>query len=246
MTQPAAPIAILAGGLATRLRPLTETIPKSLLDVQGEAFIGRQLELLKASGLHRVVICAGHLGEMIRDHVGDGARYGLEVAYSFDGCQLLGTAGALRNARHLLGDRFQVIYGDSYLTCDYLAIQAAMAQSGRKALMTVYRNEGQYDTSNIEYADGEILAYSKTHRTDRMHHIDYGLGVIDAAVLDAVPDDRPCDLANLYAELLAQRQLAAYEVPGRFYEIGSVQGLDEMRDYFSAPHRLSKPSEPRP
>ena len=100
-----------------------------------------------------------------------------------------------------------------------------MARSGRKALMTVYRNEGQYDASNVEYAAGEILAYSKTHRTDRMHHIDYGLGVFDAAALDAVPDGQPCDLAHLYAELLSQRQLAAYEVPGRFYEIGSVQGL---------------------
>ena len=233
MTQAVAPVAILAGGLATRLRPLTETIPKSLIDIGGEPFIAHQLRLLKASGLTRVVICAGYLGEMIREYVGDGARFDLEVQYSFDGPQLLGTAGALRNARHLLGDCFQVVYGDSYLVCDYLAIQATLSQSGRKALMTIYRNEGRYDASNVEYAAGEILAYDKEHRTPRMSYIDYGLGVFVASALDAVPENKPSSLADLYAALLAQGQLAAYEVGSRFYEIGSIAGLEEIRRFLA-------------
>lgn len=233
MTQPVAPVAILAGGLATRLRPLTETIPKSLVEVDGEPFVGHQLRLLKSAGLRRVVICAGYLGGMIRQYVGDGARFGLEVQYSFDGPQLLGTAGALRNARHLLGDRFQVVYGDSYLACDYLDVQAAFDRSGRKALMTIYRNEGRYDSSNVEYAAGEIVAYDKEHRTGRMSYIDYGLGVLSTSALDAVPEDRPYSLAGLYADLLSQGQLAAYEVASRFYEIGSIAGLEETRKFLS-------------
>jgi len=231
MTHIESPIAILAGGLATRLRPLTETVPKSLIEINGEPFIAHQLRLLRSAGIARVVLCAGYLGEMIRDYVGDGAGFGLRVDYSFDGPQLLGTAGALRRARPLLGDRFLVVYGDSYLPCDYRAVDAAMTRSGRKALMTVYRNEGQFDTSNVEFADGEILAYSKKHRTDRMRYIDYGLGSLCTSALDAVPDGKPCDLADLYADLLAQGQLAAFEIGTRFYEIGSRAGIEEIEKY---------------
>jgi len=222
-----APIAILAGGLATRLRPLTETIPKSLIDINGQPFISHQLRLLKSAGLQQVVVCAGYLGEMIAEQTGNGSQFGLNVVYSFDGPRLLGTAGALRNARQHLGDAFQVIYGDSYLTCDYLAVQAAFARSGRKGLMTVYHNQGHYDTSNIEFADGQIVAYDKKNRTERMHHIDYGLGMLQTSVLEAIPDGQPCDLAELYADLLAQGQLAAFEVADRFYEIGSLAGIEE-------------------
>jgi NDP-sugar pyrophosphorylase family protein len=233
MTQPVVPMAILAGGLATRLRPLTETIPKSLVDVNGEPFVAHQLRLLKSAGLTRVVICAGYLGEMIQQYVGDGAHFGVEVQYSFDGPHLLGTAGSLRKARRLLGDCFQVMYGDSYLACDYLAVQAAFVRAGRKALMTVYRNEGQYDSSNVEYVAGEIAAYDKKHRTQRMNHIDYGLGVFYASALDGVPEDQTSSLADLYADLLSQGQLAAYEVASRFYEIGSIAGLEETRKFLS-------------
>lgn len=245
MTQPTMPMAILAGGLATRLRPLTETIPKSMIDVGGEPFIGHQLRLLRWAGFARVVICAGYLGEMIQQYIGDGTQFGLEVAYSFDGPRLLGTAGALRAARHLLGDCFQVIYGDSYLTCDYLAVQAAFQQAGRQALMTVYRNEGRFDTSNVEYADGQIVAYDKKHRTPRMSHIDYGLGVLRASALDTIPEDQPVSLADLYADLLSRGQLAAYEVAERFYEIGSMAGLEETRQYLSGRDQQTALGAPR-
>ena len=228
MTQIECPVAILAGGLATRLRPLTETVPKSLIEINGEPFIAHQLRLLRSSGLRQVVLCIGYLGEMVQDYVGDGARFGLHVEYSFDGPKLLGTAGALRRARHLLGSRFLVVYGDSYLPCDYRAVEAAAVRSGRKALMTVYRNEGQFDSSNVEYADGRIVAYDKRNRTERMQYIDYGLGWLLTSVLDALPEGQSCDLADLYAELLSQDQLAAYEVATRFYEIGSVSGIEEI------------------
>ena len=188
-----------------------------------------QLRLLKSAGLKTVVVCAGYLGEMIRDAIGDGSRFGLEVLYSFDGPRLLGTAGALGKARPLLGERFQVLYGDSYLPCDYLAIQDAFARSGRQGMMTVYQNEGQYDSSNVEFADGEILVYDKKRRTGRMRYIDYGLGVFQAAVLDMIPDGQPFDLADVYSELLTRGELAAYEVADRFYEIGSSAGLEEMQ-----------------
>ena len=113
------PVAILAGGLATRLRPVTEDTPKALLDVAGKPFVVRQLEYLRQQGIVRVVLCVGYLGEQIRAVVGDGSALGLEVLYSWDGPQLLGTGGALRHALSALGEQFMVLYGDSYLPIDF-------------------------------------------------------------------------------------------------------------------------------
>jgi NDP-sugar pyrophosphorylase family protein len=220
---------ILAGGLATRLLPLTETVPKSLLDVGGEPFIAHQLRLLRARGVDHVVLCVGHLGGMIQDAVGDGSRFGVRVDYSFDGPRLLGTAGAVKRALPLLADPFFTLYGDSYLDCDYRAVAETFQRSGALGLMTVFRNEGRWDTSNVEYDGGRVLAYDKIHRTERMRHIDWGLGVFSHAAFASVPDGEVYDLASVYQRVLAAGELAAFEVDRRFYEIGSLAGIAEMR-----------------
>jgi NDP-sugar pyrophosphorylase family protein len=227
-------VAILAGGLATRLRPVTEKIPKSLLDVNGEPFIAHQLRLLQANGVRRVVVCAGFLGEMIRDVIGDGRAFGVKVEYAFDGPVLLGTAGAIKNALPLLGDAFFVLYGDSYLVCDYASVAREFQASRKLALMTLFRNGGKWDTSNVEFIDGRILAYSKKNRTLRMEFIDYGLGAFSAKALDRIPAGQARDLADLYEELLAEGQLAGMEVSQRFYEIGSAEGLEETARFLAS------------
>lgn len=227
------PVAILAGGLAKRLQPVTETIPKALVDVNGEPFIAHQLRLLHINGVDRVVVCAGYLGEMIQDCVGDGGRFGLQVEFSFDGPWLLGTAGAVKQALPLLGEAFFVLYGDTYLSCDYRAVQTEFERSGRLALMTVFQNENRWDKSNVEFVNGRILAYDKERRTPRMQHIDYGLGVFNHSAFEIVPRDQPYDLARLYHSLLTQGQLAAYEVDQRFYEIGTFEGLEETRRHLA-------------
>jgi NDP-sugar pyrophosphorylase family protein len=232
-------VAILAGGLATRLRPLTETVPKSLLQVNGEPFAVHQLRLLQSKGIRRVVFCVAHLGELIQSAIGDGTALGLQVDYSFDGPALRGTAGAIRNALPKLGDPFFVMYGDSYLPCDYAAIArkfetASTRSRGVLGMMTVFRNEGKWDTSNVEFEAGEIVAYSKTDRTPRMRYIDYGLGVFRAEAFQSLPAGKACDLAELYADLLRRKQLAAFEVRERFYEIGSPAGLRETADFLAA------------
>lgn len=232
------PVAILAGGVATRLRPLTQTIPKALVDVNGEPFIAHQLRLLRAHGMERVIVCTGYLGEMIQDYVGDGGRFGLHVRFSCDGPRLLGTGGAIKKALPLLGDAFFVLYGDTYLPCEYRAAQITFEKSGRLALMTVFRNDGRWDRSNVECVDGEILAYDKQNRTSHMHHIDYGLGIFRRSAFANVPDDQPYDLATLYQDLLACGELAAHESDQRFYEIGSLEGLEETRHYLAAHSHL--------
>jgi len=227
-------VAILAGGLATRLRPLTETVPKSLLEVNGEPFVVHQLRLLQAKGVRRVVLCVGHLGELVQRVIGDGSAFGLQIDYSFDGPTLLGTAGAVRNALPKLGECFFVMYGDSYLPCDYTAIARNFVSAGVLAMMTVFRNEGKWDTSNVEFEAGEILAYSKTNRSPRMRYIDYGLGVFRAEAFHNLPAEKPCDLTALYMDLLQRKQLAAFEVKERFYEIGSPEGLQETAEFLAA------------
>ncbi len=231
------PVAILAGGLATRLGSLTEAIPKSLIPIDGVPFVAHQLRLLKKNGIQHVILCVGHLGGMIEKTVGDGSSYGVKVDYSYDGAALQGTAGAIRTALPKLGESFFVMYGDSYLACDYPAIEREFLRSNRLGLMTVFRNNGQWDTSNVEFADGRILAYSKKNRTPRMQYIDYGLGVFRA---QAFARSSASDLADVYADLLRTGELAAVEVHERFYEIGSPAGLKEMTAFLSQPGDAQK------
>jgi NDP-sugar pyrophosphorylase family protein len=220
-------VALLAGGLATRLRPLTGQTPKAMLEVAGEPFVAHQLRLLRREGVSHVVLCVGYLGEQIADFVGDGSQFGLRVDYKPDGPRLLGTGGALRAAIDLLGDEFLVMYGDSWLDIPYAPVVEAFRDSGAPALMTVFRNEGQWDSSNVWFEDGRIRLYDKRKRLAEMHHIDWGLGMVRADALAAQPVDAPFDLADVYSELSRSGQLAGYEVKTRFYEIGSVEGLRE-------------------
>jgi len=232
------PVAILAGGLATRLGPITETIPKALIDVAGKPFVVHQLELLRAHGVTRVVLCVAHLAEQIEAVLGSGRELGLEIAYSHDagqdGGKLLGTGGALRRALPLLGDRFLVLYGDSYLLCNYAEVAGAFDRSGKLGLMTVFCNDGRYDASNVVYRDGRIVCYDKRDKSSAMTHIDYGLGAFRAEALVGYPTDGRLDLAAVYQQLLARDQLAGYEVTERFYEIGSPEGLAETRALLAA------------
>ena len=222
------PVAILAGGLASRLRPLTEKVPKLLLDVAGEPFFSHQLRLLRKAGLTRIVLCVGYLGEMIADRYGDGRELGVHIDYSSDGPSLLGTGGALIRARPLLGEAFYVLYGDSYLPVDYLDVGRAFIASRRLGLMTVYENRGRYDASNVWFADGRIKVYDKKNTVPQMHHIDYGLGMLRSSALDGWPRDEVVDLAAVYGRLVAMNELAGYETKQRFYEIGSPAGLQEL------------------
>jgi len=222
------PVAILAGGLATRLHPITERVPKVLIPVAGKPFLTHQLALLRNQGLTRVVLCLGHLGDMVQREFGDGSANGVRLEYSFDGPVLLGTGGALKRALPLLGENFFVLYGDSYLPIDFRPVDEFFERSGKLGLMTVFQNEGRYDASNVVFDDGEIKVYDKKNKLPEMRHIDYGLSLFKATAFDEWPADKPFDLADVMQRLVARRQLAGFEVRQRFYEIGSHEGLAEL------------------
>jgi NDP-sugar pyrophosphorylase family protein len=225
------PVAILAGGLATRLGPITERIPKSLVDVGGRPFAEHQVDLLRRNGLTDIVFLVAHLGELVRDALGDGARLGVRLRYVFDGPEALGTGGAVRRAIAELGEAFFVLYGDSYLMCDYAAIEEAFRTSGKSGLMTVVRNDDRWDRSNVLFAEGRVVSYDKQNRTPDKRHIDYGLGAFRAAAFARWTDDERFDLASVYQDLVGRDDLAGFEVPTRFYEVGSPAGLEETRAY---------------
>jgi N-acetyl-alpha-D-muramate 1-phosphate uridylyltransferase len=204
------------------------------VDVAGRPFVEHQLMLLRAHGLEDIVLLVGYLGEMVRDTLGDGSRMGMTIRYFFDGPTLLGTGGAVARALPALSDPFCVVYGDSYLECDYQDAIRRLSQSDALGLMTVCRNDNRWDRSNVSFAGGTITRYDKQTPTDDMSHIDYGLGVFRHAAFAAHPAVGAFDLAMVFQELLAAGRLIGYEVPGRFYEIGSPQGLVETDRYLTA------------
>jgi len=227
------PVAILAGGLANRLRPATETIPKALLEVAGRPFLFHQLEWLRKEGARSVVLCVAYLGEQIQAVVGEGQQFGLAVEYSYDGDRLLGTGGALQKALGKLGKVFFVMYGDSYLTCSLQDVERAYFVAGQPALMTVFRNDGRWDTSNVLFQEGQILRHDKKSPSPKMQYIDYGLNVMSASVFAAWEQRDAFDLGNVLTALSERSELAGYEVKERFYEIGSHQGLKDAHDFLS-------------
>jgi NDP-sugar pyrophosphorylase family protein len=231
------PVVILAGGLATRLRPITENIPKSLVVVAKRPFIFHQLEYLKSQGVKTVVICIGYLGEMIREALGDGHSFGLQLLYVSDGPKLLGTGGAIKQAlaqnQSILSPAFFVLYGDSFLPIEFEPVYKAFETSSMPSLMTITKNNNLWDSSNVLFKKDKIFEYNKIKPKKKMKHIDYGLSILSSHLFDKYILGANFDLAELFNELSISGQVKGFEVFERFYETGSHSGLIEIADYFS-------------
>lgn len=229
---------ILAGGLATRLWPETKTIPKSLIDILDKPFIDWQLSLLKENGIKDVLMCVGFLGEQIEAYVGNGEKWGLAVQYSYDGDVLKGTGGALKNAEDKLHDKFFLMYGDSYLTTNFQDIEKEFLNSDKQTLMTVYKNEGKYDSSNVSIKNNTVVKYDKNAKDDEdIIYIDYGLLILSKDFVIQNINNEVVDLSVALKKLVNERTLHAYEVQERFYEIGSKHGIKELVDYLQKNHK---------
>lgn len=225
------PLAILAGGYGTRLGSLTKNLPKCLVEVNGKPFVDWQLKLLALKGFSEIVFCASYKSQEIQDYVGDGSRWGVKIRYSLDGDTQLGTGGAIQAALPLLGERFGVIYGDSYLPVDYSEIDSKFQQSNDLALMTIYKNENNFDSSNVEFKDGILINYEKGLNNEKMQHIDYGLSYFRKEAFTSLDLPKVFDLSELCHKLSKARQIIGYEVFIRFYEIGSPEGIDQFSRY---------------
>lgn len=225
------PVVILSGGLATRLYPVTRTIPKALIPINGRPFIDHQLALLKEKGVTQVVLCVGNLGTRIEEFVGDGSQWGMKVQYSYDGDVLLGTGGAIKKTAGILPEAFMILYGDSYLDIDFEPVVQRFYADNLPVLMTVYRNRNALDVSNILMKNGRILKYNKNKSDPAMEYIDYGLIVTRKEIFNAYPSQEPFELSLVLSRSVDAGLVAPYEIKQRFYEIGSLQGIKETEDY---------------
>jgi len=224
---------ILTGGLATRLNSLTMSKPKALIQIDDYPFIYHQLKFAKSQGVSQVILCVGHLGEMIREYVGDGSRWGLKVSYSFDGNGQLGTAGAIRNAFKMLDQQFFVLYGDSYLEIDYNKIEKYFYDNFKKSLMVIIKNRNLWDKSNVILKDGLIVEYNKSLQKKEMHYIDYGISILKKSLFQKKEIFHFSDLSDIYQHISISNNLLGYEVFNRFYEIGTIKGIKETNNFFA-------------
>ena len=209
------------------MHPRTLVVPKAMLGVAGEPFAAHQLRLLARGGYRKVVFLVGYLGQAIEEYVGDGARFGLEVAYAYDGEQPLGTAGAVARALPLLGDAFLLTFGDAYLRVDHADVERAFLAAGTEGVMTIFAAANHAESANVEYNDGLIRAYDKQARSAKMEYIDYGLSVFRSHAFAQVAPGTPADLTAINHDLIGRGQLAGYVVEHRPFEIGSPAGLTE-------------------
>lgn len=232
MTEPLPPVCLLAGGLGTRLGEKVRDTPKPLLEVAGEPFLLHQLRLLRRNGAERVLLCVGYLGEHIERRIGP-ERFGIRIDYSYDGPTQIGTLGAVRKAMPALGERFLVLYGDTYLRLDYRLAVARWEASGRSAMMTVLRNDGRWDVSNAILDRDRVALYDKGDPTREMRWIDYGLGGLRRDAVERFAEESD-DLADLYHELSCSGDLFGFEVADRFYEIGTPESLAETEAFLQA------------
>jgi MurNAc alpha-1-phosphate uridylyltransferase len=224
---------VLAGGLATRMRPRTLTVPKAMLEVAGRPFVDWQLERLAACGIRDVVMCVAFLAEQIQAHVGDGSRHGVRVRWANEGPKLLGTAGAIRGAleEHPLDPTFLVTYGDSYLPFDYAEpLRILEAHADCDGVMSAYKNEGAWDASNTSVSgDGTwILRYEKGVKDPALDHIDYGATALRRSIIEALPLGQPHGLDAIQHDLAVRKRLRACVARERFFEIGSPEGLADL------------------
>lgn len=226
-------LVILAGGMATRLRPVTQRIPKSLIDINGTPFIIHQLELIKKYGITEVVLCLGNLGQPIEKLIGSNFDATVNIQYSYDGDELLGTGGAILKALPMLSDPFMVMYGDSYLDIDYIEILNYFNDFNKLGLMSVLKNQGKWDKSNIIFRDGKILKYDKKDDPE-FDFIDYGFSILRKEAFKDFLHQKTFDLKDIFKHLIAKGQLLGFEVFNRFYEIGSFKGIEELKNYLKS------------
>jgi len=220
-------IAIICGGLATRLGELSKTIPKSMILVAGKPFLEYQIENIKRHGIKDIVLCVGHLSEKIQSYFKDGSEFGVNIKYSYDGDKLLGPIGAIKNAEKMLKDEFFIMYGDSYISVDFQKVFSYYKENKKLALMVVFQNKDKYDKSNLKVNNNLVIS----HGEKDADYIDYGTSILNKKTLDFLEEDKFYSTGDFFKILIRKQELLAYEAKRRFYHIGNPEALEEIREH---------------
>jgi MurNAc alpha-1-phosphate uridylyltransferase len=227
---------ILAGGLATRLGPITAQIPKALIPVNGRPFLEYQLSWLKKNEVRDVVLCVAHLGNLIREHVVARGNDGMKITIVDEGSNLRGTGGALAFAIQggTVQEDFFLLYGDSFLPVDFQEVASSYFRFQARALMTVLRNRNRWDRSNARFEENKVF-YDKKAVDKNFEFIDYGLTALNRDFIrEHMPKSEKFDLADVFHQLSVEGSLFGFEETQKFYEIGSLTGLREFEKWAAA------------
>lgn len=222
----------MAGGLATRLRPLTNDIPKSLILIQGKPFLQYQIELLTRYDIKDIVLCVAYMGKKIEDYFGDGNKFGVKITYSYEKNKLLGTGGALKLVEPYLNENFFLLWGDSYVRLNYKEMHDFHLKNTNDFDVTIaiFYNIRNYDKSNIIYERGRIKKYEKNSK-DEMKYIDAGIMVFNKKILKRIPSGKVFQIEDLFHKLAKEEKLKPFLIKKRYYEIGSLKGLNQFKKF---------------
>jgi NDP-sugar pyrophosphorylase family protein len=222
------PVLILCGGLGTRVRNIYPDLPKYLIPIHGEPFAYHQLRLLKKMGFCEIVLCVGYKKEMIKNSLGDGSSFGLQIQYSEENSdKLLGTGGAIKKAVKLVSSPFAVLYGDSYLNFDFDPVFQKFLSSKKLGLMTIFHNKNQLGKSNVVFKNHEIISFDKEKSSSDMEYIDYGFSLFHSDAFNEI-DKTAFDLSDIVKKLISEKNLVGYEIDHQFYEAGTIEGKNEL------------------
>jgi len=220
-------VVILCGGLGTRLKTITKSIPKSLVPINGKPFLEHQLVLLRDQGFKDFVFLIGHLGEQIKDYFGDGNSWGVSIQYSQE-IKPLGTGGAIKNAEPYLKDVFLLLYGDSYLKMDYASLWNDFKKQKCLAELVIFDDKKKQTNviPNISWEEQtrKITAYEKD--SNHVHcYMDAGVMVLSKKIFSLFPEGSFSLEKEVFPRLISEKNLVGYEVSKRFYDIGTFERL---------------------
>jgi NDP-sugar pyrophosphorylase family protein len=218
-------VAVLAGGLGTRLRPITDRLPKCMTPVGDKPFLYYLLQLFKEKGTDEVILCTGYLGEQIEEYFGNGKNMGLRLLYSRENGCLLGTGGALKLAEPILHDSLLVVNGDTYLNIDYKTIYEDFNMSKAQALIVA--SQCPTDTCGDLAVDDNfnVTAYDKTNPVGK-DYVNAGVMGLKRDILAEVNPAQVVSLeADIFPNLISRGDVRACITAKQFYDIGSFSGL---------------------
>ena len=222
---------ILAGGKGTRLMPLTKDRPKPMVEIHGKPFLEYLIDLLKESGITRVLILTGHMAEKISDYFGDGSRFGIEISYHYSEPEAE-TGARLRNAKGLIDDEFLLLYCDNYWPLKLQKLQAFHRTHGSTATMVVYSNKDKYSKNNVHVGqDGIIDLYDKSRTAENLNGIDVGFFLLKKSALELLPEGNPSFEAEILPQLVEKKQLAGFFTDHRYYTIGSLERFEQAVEF---------------
>lgn len=223
---------ILAGGLGTRMRPLTSTMPKPMIPIHGKPFLSYIIELLKKNDIIEIIILVGYLHEKIEQHFGNGERFGIKISYSYSPVDA-DTGTRLKNALPLFDQKILLLYGDNYWPLKLTELTDFYKKMHTKASIVVYSNLDSTTRNNVRLASNSIVeAYDRTRKRSDLTGVDIGFFIFDKSVFRTLPEEDFSFEDLILPRLIAKKQLAGFVTHHKYYGLSIHERIPIIEDYF--------------